>query len=67
MQRVNDISWQTVVKKEPKDVVAVMSGSLKPYFYFVRLLSTVLNRLQQPFETIRVVGDGEAVSTNRSV
>ena len=35
MQRVNDISWQTVVKKEPKDVVAIMPGSLKPYFYFV--------------------------------
>ena len=35
VQRVNDISWQTVVKKEPKNVVAVMSGSLKSYFYFV--------------------------------
>lgn len=33
MQRVNDISWQTVVKKEPKNIVAVMSGSLKSYFY----------------------------------
>ena len=35
VQWVYDIGWQAAVKKEPKDVVAVMPGSLKSYFYFV--------------------------------
>ena len=34
-QRVQDIGGQTVVKKEPEDVVAVMPGRIKPYFYAV--------------------------------
>ena len=34
-QRVQDIGGQTVVKKKPEDVVAVMPGRLKPYFYAV--------------------------------
>ena len=34
-QRVQDIGGQTVVKEKPKDVVAVMPGRLKPYFYAV--------------------------------
>ena len=67
MQRVNDISWQTVVKKEPKNVVAVMPGGLKSYFYFVRLFGTALNRLKHLLKSIHVVGNGKAVSTNRSV
>ena len=35
MQGIHDIDGQVVVKKKPKDIAAVMSGSLKPYFYFV--------------------------------
>ena len=35
MQGIHDIDGQIIVKKKPKDVVAIMSGSLKPYFYFV--------------------------------
>ena len=36
MQRVNEEGGQTFLKKKPEDVVAVVSGSLKPYFYVVR-------------------------------
>ena len=34
-QGIQDIGEQTIVKKKPQQVVAVMSGRLKPYFYFV--------------------------------
>lgn len=34
VQGVNDKAVQAVVKKKPKNVVAVVSGSLKSYFYF---------------------------------
>ncbi len=34
-RRVEDIGGQTVVKKKSKDIVAVMPGCLKPYFYAV--------------------------------
>ena len=32
VQGVNDVGYQTTVKKKLKDVVAVVAGSLKPYF-----------------------------------
>ena len=67
MQRANDISWQTVVKKEPKDVVTVMPGSLKSYFYFICLCCTVSNRSKQLLESIYVVGDGKAVGSDRTI
>ena len=35
VQRIHDIDGQVLVKKKSKNVVAVMSGSLKSYFYFV--------------------------------
>lgn len=34
VQWVQDIGGKTIVKKKPENVVAVVSGSLKPYFYF---------------------------------
>ena len=45
MQGVQDIGGQTVVKKKPKQVVAVMSGRLKPYFYFVLRVGAILDSL----------------------
>ena len=35
VQRIDKIGWQTFVKQKSEDVVAVVSGSLKPYFYFI--------------------------------
>ena len=35
MLGIHDIDGQIIVKKKPMDVVAIMSGILKPYFYFV--------------------------------
>ena len=35
VQRIHDIDGQVIVKKKSKNVVAVMSGSLKSYFYLV--------------------------------
>ena len=35
MQRIHDIDGQVIVKKKSKNVVAIMPGSLKSYFYFV--------------------------------
>ena len=34
MQRVDDKGGQTFVKEKSEDVVAVMTGGLKSYFYF---------------------------------
>ena len=61
MQWVYDIGWQATVKKEPKNVVAVMSGSLKSYFYFVCRTSTAANSLQQDAKTFCVVRNGEDI------
>ncbi len=57
----NCVGGQTVVKKKPENVVTVMAGCLKPYFYFVLGHGAVTDRLQQPIETIHVVRDGEHI------
>ena len=44
-----------------KDVVAVMSGSLKPYFYFVFRFAAGLNTLQQCLKTFQIVGNGKDI------
>ena len=41
-----------------------MSGSLKPYFYFILRAGTAANSLQKCVKTFRVVGDGEYVCQN---
>ena len=61
MQGVQDIGGQTVVKKKPKDVVAVMPGRLKPYSYFVLGCGAVPDFLKQAGKTIHVVWDGEHI------
>ena len=58
MQWVYDIGWQAAVKKKPKNVVAVMSGSLKSYFYFVCRTSAAANGLQQGVEAFCIVWNG---------
>ena len=61
VQRVNEIGVQTVLKKKPEDVVAVVSGSLKPYFYVVCQTGARLYPLQQSLKAVSVVGDGEHI------
>ena len=61
VQRVYDIGWQATVKKEPKNVVAVMSGSLKPYLYFVCRTSAATNGLEKSVKAFRIIGDGEYI------
>ena len=61
MQRIDDVGVQTFVKQKSEDVVAVMSGSLKPCFYFVFRASTVANGLQQRVKALCVVWDGKYI------
>ena len=56
-----EIGGQTVVKKKPKQIVAVMSGCLKPYFHFVLWCGAVLDSLQQAVEPIHCIGDSEHI------
>jgi len=55
---------QTVLKKKPEDVVAVVSGSLKPYFYVVCRTGTGADTLQQGLEALPVVGNGKSIGQN---
>ena len=44
-----------------KDVVAVVSGCLKPYFYFLLGCDAGLDSLQQGTKSLHGVGDGEHI------
>ena len=61
MQRIDDEGGQTFVKQKSEDVVAVVSGSLKPYFYFIFWTGAAANRLQQHVKALCVVLDGEYI------
>ena len=61
MQRIDDVGWQAFVKQKSEDVVAVVSGSLKPYFYFILRASTAANGLQEPVKALGIVLDGEYI------
>ena len=61
VQRIDDVGVQTFVKQKSEDVVAVMSGSLKPYFYFVFRASTAANGLQQRVKALCIVLDGKYI------
>ena len=64
VQRIDDVGVQAFVKQKSKNVVAVVSGSLKPYFYFVLRASTAANRLQQHVKALCIVLDGEYICQN---
>jgi hypothetical protein len=66
VQWVQDKGRKTVVEKKPKNVVAVVSGCLKPYFYFVLGRVAGLDSLQQATESLHVVGNGEYIRENFS-
>ena len=61
MQWVNEIDKHIILKKKAKDVVAIVSGSLKPYFYFVCRAGAGLNPLQESIESIPIVGNGKHI------
>ena len=64
MQRIDDIGVQAFVKQKSQDVVAVMSGSLKPYFYFILRANAAAKGLQQRVKALCVVLDGEHICQN---
>ena len=45
VQRIDNIGWQAFVEQISENVVAVVSGSLKSYFYFVCRMDTAANGL----------------------
>lgn len=57
----NKFAYKTIVKKKPENVVAVMPGCLKPYFYVVLRRRAVPNSLQQNGKTVQTVWDGEHI------
>ena len=61
VQRIDDIGWQAFIKQKSEDVVAVVSGSLKSYFYFILWVGTATNRLQECVEALCIVLDGEYI------
>ena len=64
MRRIDDVGWQAFVKQKSEDVVAVVSGSLKPYFYFIFWTGAAANRLQQHVKALCVVLNGEYICQN---
>ena len=61
MQRIDDVDGQVFVKQKFDNVVTVVSGSLKPYFYFVCRLSTTADGLRKRVKARCVVGNGEHI------
>ena len=38
VEQVNDVGWQAFVKEKSEDIIiAVMTGSLKSYFYYAQI------------------------------
>ena len=67
MQRIYDIGVETVVKKKSEDVVAIMTSSLKPYFYFAQIRCYRLELLEKQVEASLVIRDGENIRQDFSI
>ena len=61
MERVNDIGGQTFVKEKSEDVVAVMPGGFKSYFYFAQIRCYRLKRLEKQVKAIQVILNREYI------
>ena len=61
MQRIDDVGRKAFVKQKSEDVVAVVSGRLKSYLYFVFRSGKAAYGLQQYIKTICIVLDGEHI------
>ena len=61
VQRIDNKGVQTLVKQKSENVVAVMSGSLKSYLYFVCGTGAAANGLQKRAKDFCIVWDGEYI------
>ena len=61
VQGIQDIGCQAAVKKEPQEVIAVMPGRLKSYFYAVLGRNAATDLFQKELKSLHAVGDGEHV------
>ena len=61
VQRIDNKGVQTFVKQKSENVVAVMSGCLKSYFYFIFRTGTAMNGLQKGVKSLCIVWDGEYI------
>ena len=59
MYNTNGKLSQAFVDQKSEDVVAVVSGSLKSYFYFIFRSGAAVYGLQQCVKALRIVLDGE--------
>ena len=64
VQRIDDRGGHTFVKQKSEDVVAVVSGCLKPYFYFVLRAGTAADCLEESVEPLCIVWNGEHICQN---
>ena len=67
MQRVDDIGGQTFVKEKSEDVVAVMTGGLKSYFYIAQIRCCRLEPLKKQTEAVLIIADGEDLRQNLTI
>ena len=67
MKRVDDTGGQTLVKEKSEDVVAVMTGGFKSYFYIGQIRCHRLKSLEKQIEAVQVIGDGEDFRQNLTV
>ena|GEM_PF-6087099 len=67
MKRVDDKGGETFVEQETEQIVAVMSGGLKPYFYFAQICRRSTNSLEQVIKTDQIVLVGEIYQSTVSL
>ena len=61
MYNTNGKLSQAFVDQKSEDVVTVVSGSLKSYFYFIFRSGAAVYGLQQRVKALRIVLDGEYI------
>lgn len=67
MKRVNDVGGKTFVKEKSENVVAVMAGGLKSYFYFGQIRRCGFDFLEKQLETVQIVLNGKNIRQDFSV
>ena len=67
MKRVDDTGGKTFVQEKSQDVVAVMPGGFKSYFYFAQIRRCALEFFKKKVETIQIIRDREHIPEHFSV
>ena len=67
MERVQDKGGQTFAQEKTEDVVAVMAGGLKSYFYVVQIACYRFEPLKKQVEAFHVILNSEHIRENFSV